>query len=492
MRLQVIVCALLIGGSLASTTYAQHESSDIAALRAQIDALQVKLNSLEQDDAELRHVTEIGVSRLGRGEAPMVVRIYDLSDLFAVAPTYRARQASDLDPQVSLLFPDAVSADSRQSPSGAGGFGGGGGGGFFSIGKAPLTATPPESAVLAQADAGGGAGGVRTSMGNLIDAIQTIISPSEWDNVGGPGAITAVGNGLLVTASAATHQQIEALLGQFRKRWGSLRTVSVQVWWLWLTEEQLAGLLTNAPALDEKSLPAFGVIAAAAWHEHLAKIRVADPPVRPGYHAAVTCYNGQTVHVLSGGQKLLVTSIKPQWFGSEKSSTLVYQPESRLIQEGAALQVTPVTNTSGRYVILDVHSRVNVLRDRPPAPAAAAEDKPVAQADQNATIVLQQVNKVQQHQLQTHRLSTTLRIPVDQVMLLGGMSFENLPERAEPNLYLFGRVAVQELRDDVPAAEFLTPPAQDDSPKPAPNAASKPKPKSKPQPKAKPAPPATP
>jgi hypothetical protein len=49
-----------------------------------------------------------------------------------------------------------------------------------------------------------------------------------------------------------------------------------------------------------------------------------------------------------------------------------------------------------------------------------------------------------------HRFSTTLRVPVDRTMLVGGMTYQSVPKPGEPNLYLFVRTSVQELRDDVP------------------------------------------
>jgi hypothetical protein len=58
--------------------------------------------------------------------------------------------------------------------------------------------------------------------------------------------------------------------------------------------------------------------------------------------------------------------------------------------------------------------------------------------------------------LRVHRLSTTLRAPMDRPMLVGGMSYGEEPKPGEPGLYLFVDVAVQELRSDAkPAANAL-------------------------------------
>ena len=62
-----------------------------------------------------------------------------------------------------------------------------------------------------------------------------------------------------------------------------------------------------------------------------------------------------------------------------------------------------------------------------PAAVAAAIDRP--------TLAIQQ-------------LATTLRVPADEVMLIGGMTAEQPPDVERPNLFLFVKVTVQELRDD--------------------------------------------
>ena len=55
-----------------------------------------------------------------------------------------------------------------------------------------------------------------------------------------------------------------------------------------------------------------------------------------------------------------------------------------------------------------------------------------------------------------HRLSTTLRLPVGRRMLIGGMTYESVPEPDDLNLYLFVKTSVQELRDDQPEEKPAT------------------------------------
>ena len=86
------------------------------------------------------------------------------------------------------------------------------------------------------------------------------------------------------------------------------------------------------------------------------------------YNAAITCYNGQTVHTESGGQSLAVTDMTPFVQGGPEGKaqqTVVYRPTMTFVQEGAALQITPLATKSAQHVVLDVHRRVARLRETP-------------------------------------------------------------------------------------------------------------------------------
>jgi hypothetical protein len=54
---------------------------------------------------------------------------------------------------------------------------------------------------------------------SLIEIITTTIKPDSWDDVGGPGAIDALGNAgsLVVSQTQAIHRQIERLLSSLRR-----------------------------------------------------------------------------------------------------------------------------------------------------------------------------------------------------------------------------------------------------------------------------------
>jgi len=339
--------------------------------------------------------------------------------------------------------------------------GGAMGGGMFSV---PSTIAAPRGTTLAQG--GGAMGGTvaessQSSVERLIATITQTISPQDWDSVGGPASITSLGASMIVSAPLDVHDKIAALLDLFRKRWGSLRTIALQAHWLWLSEDQLAaGLAQAAPPIEGKPA-AFGAVNGAGWkqlREAAAANAAAPNKTSRGYHATLTCYNGQTVYAVAGGLQLVVAGVTPVVAGGEGGPA--YHPNVQTVQEGAALQITPIATRTAKFVVADVHSRVNLLSGPADRLGGVQKDGPMGEAVQVAAAIDRPV-------LQSQRLSTTLRVPVDHPTLVGGMSFQT--PGGEANLYLFLTARVQELRDDegaelkpeaAPAAE-PKPPATD-------------------------------
>ena len=434
------VCLMVLPARAQQGNEAEH-------LQQQIDQMQEKLKALRSPEKPKPRVTQLNPTRPPvevKKEPELVVRIYDLSDLFAVAPPYPAMLGSDLPGMQRPMFPANESGIT-------GGAMGGMGGGMMSIpSAAPHSASVPRW-VLPQQTVGGTVPQARTSIEDLTDAITKTIAPAEWDSVGGPASIGQMGTSLLILATPTMHEQIDALLDSFRTRWGTLRTVFLQADWLWLTPAQLGTLLSTSSAKSGE--PAgFGVIDEAAWQKLVEALAKDTDRKRGGYHAAITAYNGQTVHVMSGGQSLIIVGLQgkpavgpgsptaPAAAGQPVTapcpSASFYQPDVTTLQDGAALQVTPIVSVSGKFVALDVHSRVVRLSPKPPAiPGDAVSGKPDLAIDRPQWAI--------QH------LESTLRVPADRRMLVGGMTFEGQPQSEDPNLYLFVKLGVQELRDDV-------------------------------------------
>jgi hypothetical protein len=137
-----------------------------------------------------------------------------------------------------------------------------------------------------------------------------------------------------------------------------------------------------------------------------------------------------------------VSGVTPIAGKTDKDHAL-YQPVVRSIQEGAVLQVTPVVTRNAKYVVLDVHSRVNLI-GATPKPEPAKEGRPLFGG---SPTIEQIIAAIDRPALQTQRLATTLRVPVGRPALIGGMTFATEGE-GPANLYLFVTASVQELRDD--------------------------------------------
>jgi hypothetical protein len=424
-------------------------SRQVDDIRSAIKLLEERVRQFEAAETPTNNrVARIGEApeRVREPEEKMVIQLYDLSDLFAVTPTYPAAISGDLVEARRNLFGDRSSSGKAAGASGlTGGFGGGGfgggGGGAFNVADDPF-AEPGDGW---QVDPVNHLAAAKTSLDDLMSAIQRTISPDEWDDAGGAGAIERLGNSLLISATTNTHRQITELLTLFRKRWGTLRTVSTRAHWLWLTQPQLETLLVTPPKRDPErpaiATEPFGMVNSAQWKKVAQRQEpFADMPA--GYTAAITCYHGQTVHTVAGNQQLIVSNLLPFAGASGSRNPIGYQPRVKVLQEGAALQITPLTSTNAKYVVLDIHSRIQRLRNQP-ARAMPQEHKEGA-----ATSAEEVVLALDRPVVMAHSLSTTLRVPVDQVMLVGGMTADIHAESGEPQLYLFVSSSVQELRDD--------------------------------------------
>lgn len=455
------VFATVLSLAIAAHVQAQAKPSQVDEVRRQMDALQKQLNSLEAArNSPTQKVTQLGASRHQRGEPTLIVRVYDLSDLFSIAPAYGATIGNDLGLQPRALFPEAAITTSF-TPAGAmgGGMGGMGGAGMFNVRGEPL---------LAQAQNGRATGGqpvsvdvaasAKTSMQSLTNAITSTIDPDSWEELSGPGSIARIGTSLIIRNEAAVHEQIDALFTLLRQKWGTLRTVSIKAWWLPLTESQLAKLLpgNGKGSTGVEGIEAFGIVDEDAWKEILDVNAATDKNTARTYRAVVTCYNGQTVHTTSGSEEGIVNDLEVTLTrGTDKQpeGRVAYRPVITPIHEGTSLQITPLVNSSGKFVMLDVHSRV-AIRD----PAAAAK-RPAARDDDGPAAIVAAIDRPR---FMTQHLATTLRTPIDRVMLVGGMTLATKPQGDETALYLFLRTTVQELRDDARKAALVEPAQPDE------------------------------
>lgn len=443
-----ILCAAVVSLFAAGHLAAQVKSPPVDELRRQVDALQQQLKALESGQAASQRVAQLGSSRNTRGEPVLIVRVYDLSDLFSIAPAYSAAIGHELGLPSRSLFPE-VQGPQAGGNSGASGMGGGMGGmggmGMFAVASTQTQAGNGRGAA-GQHETPDVAASAKTSMQSLINAITTTINPDSWEDLSGPGSIARIGTSLIIRNDASVHEQIDALFTLLRQKWRTQRTVSIAAWWLPLSNVQLQKLLPGAGKgpTGVEGIEAYGIVDEAAWKQLLAADAEGERKGPGAVRAVITCYNGQTVSTIAGAEEGIVNEIEPivvRGNNDEPEGRVAYRPNLTPIHEGSSLQITPLVNSSGKFVMLDVHSRVTVRE-----PAAPVRRQGLPDEDQHGPAAV--AGALDRPRLLTQRLATTLRTPVDRVLLVGGMTFSSRPQANDSTLYLFLRTTVQELRDD--------------------------------------------
>jgi len=136
----------------------------------------------------------------------------------------------------------------------------------------------------------------------LTEAIAQLISPQDWDQVGGQSSLLVLGDLLLVRTNKENHRKIASLLDVVRQRAAARKIVSVEVHWLWLSEEELHRLTPVSAEKEDGRLAAHLTVDDAAWNRLSQQRAKEENDVRPGYQAIVACLNGQTVVVAAGRQ----------------------------------------------------------------------------------------------------------------------------------------------------------------------------------------------
>jgi hypothetical protein len=349
-------------------------------------------------------------------EPPLVVRVYDVGDLLMIdLPSYPAKRLNDLGDGRSLFSDNFEPSEQMQLPM------------YSAMGAhAPVNYDSASD-----------------NFDGLTDLITGTIAPTIWDGVGGSSSIRAYGHLLIISAPEKNQTEIHALLSEMRHHLNSRKTVVVETHWLWLTEEQLRHLVPNSSSVvDEK-----------AWGEHQKQLAREDSELIPGYHATITCLNGQTVSVLAGRQRRFVISLIPvvgdngapatiTGVGGSNARSVGYQPQSATVQEGAALQVRPILCGEDQ-VLLDIHGRVVEVETPEQGENPAAEQSAKKAAADGKTDIDAIAKAVDRPVVNTSRIDTTFRAPLDSRTLVGGITGSTRPEPDEPSLYLFAKVTVK-------------------------------------------------
>ena len=226
MRNKCLCLTLLIlttfSGLNATAFGKPQDEKQLAKLQQQIDQLQAQLDRGKQKGTKTKpdtgeRVRDVGQQIVRRSQRdryeqdiPLQIRLYDLSDLFAVSPNYPAVNTNEF--QASNRYFAVDPAGQRRGGigggQGGGGFGGGGGGGVFNIPATQFAAGLQEAGNLNMQSA-------QVTLTQLVSTIRATVKPEMWGKDSTSARIEFLGNTLLITASEEMHTQINHLLNLF-------------------------------------------------------------------------------------------------------------------------------------------------------------------------------------------------------------------------------------------------------------------------------------
>ena len=261
----------------------------------------------------------------------------------------------------------------------------------------------------------------------LFDLLESF-DPEAWET----GGIVSLGTTMIITNSATNHEILEAHLQVIRETVSSAtRSVTILITWLKIEGDQydLLGAKTEQGIIlvDPDKLKALA-------REY-------------GATGSITCFDGQTVHLVSGEMKNWIKSLSPVVGSIDSGSsqlqisrrqagnnttrlasgkTVVFQEPvpnattnlsgnigyktiSETINYGAMLQLTAVTVPGTQEAMLDIHSNI-VL--------------PMNQPKGTETIDFAGLVKLDRLHLRSHQFATSLKLPLGKPVVVGGSTVQ--------------------------------------------------------------------
>lgn len=303
-------------------------------------------------------------------------RVYDLADLFAIAPSFEAQGWVGWDNQPLFQASKPSDPTVAGSTGGMGGMGGGMGG---------MMRVPSESLGTPASNSFR-----KPTPSDLIEAIENTVD-AEWASQGGKETMHWLGSSLLVTAYPETHTMVKQLLDLLQPRWNARVTLETKAHWLWLSydeEEQLGKLMVQSDVSQVRSLDTEGL---NKFMASLPKNEERPAPI----HARLHSHNGQLVSWVSGTQQRTVAN-----WQREKGKLI---PVSKTIQRGVACEAMSMLAHASDHATIVFNSRY--LVDLEPSENQTTNvDTPLPNRDR----VLGQ------------SIASTVRIPIGRSTIIGG------------------------------------------------------------------------
>lgn len=339
-----------------------------------------------------------------QGDEALVVRTYEIGDLVFAVPDYA------LAPSPNSGVMRGATAFGGSGGMGGGGISGGGGGmggmsGGMGRGEARQSANPAPITV-----------------DSICDVITMTVDPSSWSVNGGSDArVSPLGTTLVVLQTPDAHRAIGQLLAELREGSASRRTMTIDARWLLLDSDGLARLQVQGEngesTINREALAEF----------------TRQPTSLRGF---ISCFSGQSVFLTSGTVRTNVSSYIPvvgsveppqpearfATYGGDQSVSFVsdqpgafggrgvgYQPITTTNNFGVQVELRPTRLHPEAAAAIDLRSTITF----PASPLNPAELEPAANS------LAPQVDRVA---IQTQELATTLKVPLGEPVLVGGMT----------------------------------------------------------------------
>ena len=331
----------------------------------------------------------------------MVLSTYEVGDLVVTVPDYALEAGRG-----------AGATQGGGYSGGRGMFGGGGGGmgGGGMVGGAEQPAQAPgPSSITAD---------------SLLETIFELVVPDTWPVSGGEGRATVLGTTLVVRQTRAVHGAISQLLEDLRNGSATRRTVAIDARWLLLDSDDLEKLVV----VGEDGQPKVN-------RQVLGELTRRPTSLR----GLTSCFSGQAVYLTSGtvrsnvsGYIPVVGSVEPPkpkiMFASDRSDAPIvltqlglgggegggrsvgYQPVITTNNFGVQIELRPTLLQADNAAVVDLKSTITF-------PGSPSNLEPL---DAPTNALAPQVDRLA---IQTQELATTLRVPLGEPVLVGGMTY---------------------------------------------------------------------
>lgn len=329
----------------------------------------------------------------------LMLLTYEIGDLVFAVPDYALEPSSG-----------------KGAVRGAASFGGGGGGGGFGGGGM--------GGGMVQGDVRPAPNPAPITVDSIRDVITKTVAPNSWsENGGGDAHVAPLGTTLVVLQTAEAQEAIGQLLSSLRDGSASRRTMTIDARWLLLDSDGLERLKVKGD--DGESI---------INREVLAEF-TRQPTSLRGF---ISCFSGQSVFLTSGTVRSNVTSYipvvgsieppKPEVrfaaHGGDRSVSFVsdehqgggfggrsvgYQPVTTTNNFGVQVELRPTRLHPEKAAAVDLRSTITF----PAGPSSVGELEPTT------SDLAPQVDRLA---IQTQELATTLRVPLGEPVLVGGMT----------------------------------------------------------------------